>query len=65
MSRVVRCTIEMELMEGIDFNFLKQNLSDKSCELEAREKFFSLIADEIELGDIFEFVQTKIVEEAS
>lgn len=67
MNRVVRCTIQMDLIEGHHFNPLDDEVSDEQAIQWAVFSFLDMIGikEEDDNIGIMDYVQTKIVEEVS
>lgn len=62
MNRIIRCTIEMELIEGEHFNALLNDLTDAQAEDYAAANFLDMITT-MEVEDVSEYIQTKIIED--
>lgn len=63
-TRTIRCTIEMELIEGDHFNGLLDKISDEEAIYCAESNFLDMIAV-MEPDTLLDFVQTKIIEGVS
>lgn len=61
---IVRCTIEMELVEGRDFHNIGE---EEDAHFWAAYSFIDMLYNEIikEDSNIYEWIQTKIIEEKS
>lgn len=61
--RIVRCTIEMELIKGEHFNISGMALDDQQAEYAASVSFVDTIQTLVREDDpMSEFTQTKIIE---
>lgn len=64
-ERIVRCTIEMDMIEGEHFNPTFKDISDLEASGFAISNFLDVINSLDNMGDLREYVQTKIVESVS
>lgn len=60
--RVVRCWVELDMVEGEHFNISNMNLSDEDVQIAAKTSFIDTIQN---LDDLDDYIMTKIVEEKS
>lgn len=65
MARVIKCTIEMELIEGEHFNYPNYNLTDENAIKSASRSFLDMINNIDNSGDLEDYVQAKIIEDVS
>lgn len=63
--RVVRCTIEMDLVEDKHFARMRIDASDKLIINEARYYFYKYVKDQMAGGEINEWAQFKVIEDVS
>lgn len=64
MTRIIRCTIEMELIEFVHFNFNEDDIPDGLARDLAAFAFADILA-KYSHADIENYIQTKLVEEPS
>lgn len=62
MTRTIRCSITMDLIEGEHFNFENQSLTDFTARSLAEAHFEGMVEKYCEEGEIGEWIESKIIE---
>ena len=64
--RIIRCTIELDLVEGTHFNPNNKEISDEDALNSANRSFCDIVRDIADYWvHLYEYIQTKIVEDVS